>query len=320
MLGISISTVSRALKNHPDISENTRQKVAELAQIIDYEPNANAVQLRTKNSRLFGLLVPTISNFFYESFISAIEEEGRKNGYSVMILQSGNDVNIETENLRLFRQNRISGLFACITPQTTDLAGFAKMKELEIPVVFFDKVPDREGLHKVCLADEQAGSIAAEAIIRKKKKKVLAIFGNTQMSITQKRQESFSTQFSLYASDTALTILHAHSSEEARLAIHSELVKPNKADTIFCMSDEILIGVTKALQEMNIHYPKQISLIAISNGFIPKLFYPEISYVETSGHKLGKLAFTQMMACLAGSSSLPDLTVEAVLVEGGSMS
>lgn len=319
MLGVSVSTVSRALKNHPDISEATRLKVAELAQILDYEPNASAVHLRTKNSKLLGLLVPSIFNFFYESFISAIEEEGRKNGYSIMILQSGNDPDMELNNLKLFRQNRITGLFACISPLTEDLFGFDKMKELDIPVIFFDKVPDKEGIHKVCLADEQAAIIAAEAIIRKKKKNLLALFGDTHMSITQKRLRAFSKYFADQAPTIQISIAHTLSSEEARLVTREYLAKNPTPDTIFCMSDEILIGTTKALQEMHITYPDKISLIAISNGFIPTLFYPEITYVETSGKKLGKLAFAQMMERIGGDDSKTELSVEAVLMEGGSI-
>ncbi len=319
MLGVSVSTVSRALKNHPDISETTRLKVAELAQILDYEPNANAVQLRTRNSKVFGLLVPSIFNFFYESFISAIEEEGRKKGYSIMILQSGNDPAIELENLKLFRQNRITGLFACISPLTEDLSGFDKMKESDIPVIFFDKVPGKEGIHKICLADEQAATIAAETICRKKKKNVLALFGDTHMSITQKRLMAFSKYFATHASSIQLTIAHTLSTEEARSVTLEHLSKKIIPDTVFCMSDEILTGTTKALQEKNLTYPDKISLIAISNGFIPKLFYPEITYVETSGNKLGKLAFTEMMARIAGDDSKTELSVEAVLVEGGSI-
>ena len=303
MLGLSVSTVSRALKHHPDISETTRSKVAELAQLLDYEPNANAVHLRTRNSKVFGLLVPSISNFFYETFISAIEEEGRKNGYSIMILQSGNDPEIEMENLKLFRQNRITGLFACITPKTEDFSGFTKMKELDIPVIFFDKVPDKEGIHTVCLADEQAAAIAAETIIRNKKKNVLALFGDTHMSITQKRSMAFSKYFADNAPSIQISVAHALSSEEARLTTINYLSAQPMPDTLFCMSDEILIGATKALQEMTVAYPDKISLIAISNGFIPKLFYPEITYVETSGNKLGKLAFKQMMSRLTMSAS-----------------
>ena len=97
MLGLSISTVSRALKNHPDISERTKQRVTELATALDYEPNTNAVQLRTSKNNLFGLIVPSISNFFYDSFVAAVEEECRKNNYSMIILQSGDDPTAEAE-------------------------------------------------------------------------------------------------------------------------------------------------------------------------------------------------------------------------------
>ena len=92
MLGLSISTVSRALKDHPDISDKTKLRVKELANALDYEPNANAINLRTSKNNLFGLIVPSISNFFYDSFIAAVEEECRKKNYSMLILQSGDDV------------------------------------------------------------------------------------------------------------------------------------------------------------------------------------------------------------------------------------
>ena len=95
ILGLSISTISRALKDHPDISDKTKQRVVELATTLDYEPNANAINLRTSNSKLFGLIVPSISNGFYNSFISSVEEECRRNGYSLMILQSGDSPDIE---------------------------------------------------------------------------------------------------------------------------------------------------------------------------------------------------------------------------------
>ncbi|MCF6396859.1 hypothetical protein L2I55_26445, partial [Klebsiella pneumoniae] len=89
-------------------------------------------------------MVPSISNFFYHSFISSVEEESRKNGYSVMILQTGNNPAIELENLKICRQNRITGLFACISPDTHDIQQFLRMEDLEIPVIFFDKVPQTE--------------------------------------------------------------------------------------------------------------------------------------------------------------------------------
>ncbi|MBC7886588.1 MAG: LacI family DNA-binding transcriptional regulator [Ferruginibacter sp.] len=314
VLGLSISTVSRALKNHPDIAEKTKQRVTELATTLDYEPNANAIQLRTSKSNVFGLVVPFISNFFYHSFISSVEEESRRNNYSLMILQSGDDPFVEITNLKLCRQNRISGLFACISTQTTHVEAYLKLKELDIPVIFFDKVPDVGNCNKVCVADEASATMAATAILEKKKKKVLAIFGNNNLLITRKRLSAFTKTID---NKINLLIHHANNAEEAEALTLASLSQ--NPDTVFCMSDEILTGAMKAIQKSALKVPGDISVIAISNGFIPKLYYPEITYVETSGYKLGKLAFTSMMACLAGSTFMHELTTESILVEGGSI-
>jgi LacI family transcriptional regulator len=314
MLGISISTVSRALKNHPDISEKTKIRVKELATALDYEPNAYAIQLRTSKSNLFGLIVPTVSNFFYDSFIASIEEESRKNNYALMILQSGDNAAIEQENLKLCRQNRVSGVFVCLSSQTANLDAYAKFKDLDIPVIFFDKVPESNEYNKVCVADALSATIAAEAIKAKKKKKVLAIFGSPGFSITKKRLEAFEKALDGKAS---LIIEYAENAALAESITTAALAQ--KPDCVFCMSDEILTGAMKALQQAHLKVPKDIAVIGISNGFIPKLYYPEITYAETSGYKLGKLAFSSMMASIAGSKFVQELIAESLLVEGGSI-
>lgn len=317
ILGISISTVSRALKHHPDISLKTRQKVIELAEALDYEPNASAVQLRTKNSKLLGLMVPTVSNYFYETFISAVEEDARKQGYSVMILQSGNDPVIELENLKLFRQNRVSGLFVCLSSSTTDLKGFDRMRELEIPVVFFDNVPDETHLHKICMADEKSAQLAAARILQQSYTSILAIFGNPQLSITKKRESALERVFQAHPG-IQLLIEHANNSEEAK-DISNKMLNKHLPDIIFCMSDEVLIGVLKTIQEKGLRYPDNIALLSISNGTIPKLFHPQITYIETSGEKMGRLAFSHMLDCMNGNIEAKELLVDALLVEGGSL-
>jgi LacI family transcriptional regulator len=317
ILGLSISTISRALKDHPDISDKTKQRVVELATTLDYEPNANAINLRTSNSKLFGLIVPSIGNTFYNSFIAAVEEECRKAGYSLMILQSGDDPAVELASLKLCRQNRVTGLFVCITPETTNIEAFLKLKEIEVPVIFFDKVPEDPSCNKVCVADAASATTAAMAIINKKKKKVLALFGNANLLITKKRQGAFKQTIEDHGSKIKIITDTAMSTAQAEEQMLDHL--KDKPDTVFCMSDEILMGVMKALQRKNLRVPEDISVITISNGEIPKLYYPEITYVETSGAKLGKLAFSRMMVCLAGSTFIQNLTIDSVLVEGGSL-
>ncbi len=319
VLGLSISTISRALKNHPDISVKTKQKVLELAKTLDYEPNANAINLRTSKSKVFGLIVPHISNYFYDSFIAAVEEDSRLHGYSLMILQSGDDPEIEVTNLKLCRQNRVMGVFVCITPKTKEIDPFLRFADFNTPVIFFDKVPSDLFCNKVCLADAEAAMIAAEKIIQKKKKKVLAIFGDKELSITQKRTDAFVSLFHKKAETIPLFVEHAHSPEEAREISKKYFQSKNKPDTVFCMSDEILTGVMKSIQELNLKIPEDIAIITISNGFFPKLYTPEITYVETNGHKLGKLAFGRMLSLLAGNSETQELVQESALVEGGSI-
>jgi LacI family transcriptional regulator len=317
-LSISISTVSRALKNHPDISDATKRKVKELAELMEYEPNTYAVNLRTNASRVFGVIVPVISNLFYESFISALEEDARQLGYSLMILQSGDDTITEIENLKLCKLNRVAGIFICIATHSTHSETYMRYIDAGIPMVFFDKVPAIDSCNKVCPADEEAATIAATTIIKYNKKRILAIFGNPDLSISRKRMDAFSKIFASDAPKIPLVTENADSSLHAKKIV-LDYFKTKKADHIFCMSDEILIGVMQATYELNLKIPKDVSVLAISNGFLPALFNPSITYVETSGFKLGKLAMKRMSDHLNGQTFSRVIILPSMLVEGSSM-
>ncbi|RTL58454.1 MAG: LacI family transcriptional regulator [Sphingobacteriales bacterium] len=318
LLNISVSTVSRALKNHPDISDKTKKKVQELAAMMDYEPNAHAISLRTNTSKLLGLIVPALSNFFYTSFLTALEEESRKHGYTLITLQSGDNTNIEQENLKLCRINHIAGLFIAISPETKNIDSFLRMEKNGVPVIFFDKVPDAENCNKVRMADEEAAIMAAEVIQKSKRKKILALFGNQEFSITKKRWKSFTGYFEKNAPATEVISVFVSSTQEAITETEKEM-KQHEPDAVFCMSDEILAGAMKSIKKLKINVPKKVAVIAISNGFIPQLFDPEITYVETSGMELGKLAFNRMINYFNGQTTSQELIVPSKYVKGGSI-
>lgn len=319
VLGVSISTVSRALKDHPDISQSTKTKVKELAEAMEYEPNNYAVQLRTQQSNVLGILVPSIDNFFYDSFIAAVEEDARVHGYSVMIMQSRDKAELETSNLHLFRKNRVMGLFTAVSIETEDMTPFHKLEELKIPVVFFDRVPETKEYHKVCLADAEAARIAAAAIIEKKKKRVLAVFGHPHLSISKIRVASFKETFDRQSPKTKLSIDFCEGSAESKRIVLEALKEKDRPDVIFCMGDLHLIGAMYAVHKLKLKVPDDIAIISISNGLIPTLYDPKITYVETSGFKLGKLAFTQMLSCLKNDNTPEEVILECLLVEGGSL-
>ena len=319
VLGISISTVSRALKDHPDIAQSTKAKVKELAEALEYEPNNYAVQLRTQQSNVLGILVPSIDNFFYDSFIAAVEEDARMHGYSVMIMQSRDRAELEASNLHLFRKNRIMGLFAAVSIETEDMTPFHKLEELKIPVVFVDRVAEVEGYHKVCMADAEATRIAAEAIIKKGKKRVLALFGHPHLSISKIRCATLKETFAEQSPQTKLNVEFCEGSAESKRIVLEALKGEDRPDVIFCMGDLHLMGAMYAIHQLKLKVPDEIAIISISNGLIPTLYDPKITYVETSGYKLGKLAFSQMHSCLKNQETEEEVIVESLLVEGGSL-
>lgn len=318
LLNISVSTVSRALKNHPDISEKTKKKVQELAEMMDYEPNAHAISLRTNSSKLIGFIVPALSNFFYTSFLTTLESECRKNGYTLITFQSADSSVIELEILKLCRINNIAGLFIAISPETKDMEPFMRMERKGIPVIFIDKVPEADDCNKVRMADEEAAVKAAESIIKNQRKNVLAILGNKEFSITKKRWKSFADCFQLQSPTAKVTPLFVSSSEEATIETEKYL-KENTPDAIFCMSDEILAGAMKSIKKKNLKIPSKTAIIAISNGFIPQLFEPEVTYIETSGMELGKYAFNRLLSYFNGQTAPQEIIVPCHYISGESI-
>ena len=319
-LNISISTVSRALKNHPDISDETKRKVTETAAMLEYEPNAYAISLRTNKSRLLGIIIPYISYYFYHSFITAAEEEAKKNNYSLLILQSGDNPESELENLKVCRINKVAAVFISISPHTKDIKPFMRLTEDNTPVIFFDRVPDYEACDKVRINDEEAATLAANKILSSGYKKVLAIFGNPELSITRKREQTFNKILGDKLLSNNLTEVNAISSKEAQERTTEALESKNKPEVIFCMSDEVLTGVMKSIQKLKLNIPEDIAVISISNdNFIPTLYEPEITYIETSGYDLGKLAFKRMLDYMAGKTFIQEVLLPPKLMEGRSM-
>ena len=320
LLNISISTASRALKDHPDIADITKQKVKELAEMLEYEPNPYAIQLSTSNSKVFGLMVPEVSNLFYTSIIDAIEDESRKIGYTLIILKTDDNPEIEAAHIKYCKKHRVAGLFACVTPNASNFDMFQSLSKSNIPVIFYDRVPDSTNCNRVCFADELAATIAAEAILEKNKKKVLAIFAPLGLSISQKRLKAFQLAFQQHQAAPELMVYHTDSTADTKTYIKEILSTEARPDTIFCMTDVILQITMKAVLESKLRIPQDVAIITISNSdFFPKLYTPEITYVETSGYKLGTLALSAMMNCVKEDVPYQELYIDAYLVPGQSL-
>jgi len=319
-LGLSISTISRALKDHPDISPATRKRVKELAELSEYEPNTFALNLRTNQSKIIGVIVPYFQNLFYEYFISALDEEVRKEGYSLLILQSGESVDTELKNLNIMKKNRVELLFVSTTENTDNIEPLMKLSAVGIPVVFFDRVPEDETYDKIRFADAEAGRMAAMRLIKGKKKHILCLFSDKpDLSIVNKRISAFRDTFRELSPKTVLDIQFQPDQETGEKIILKALGRKNTPDAILCIGDNSLIWAMKTLQKKGLQIPADIGVISISNGFVPTLYNPDVTHILTNGYRLGKLAFTRLQEILEGKTDPRELVIPAVLVEGGSL-
>ena len=139
-LGISITTVSKALKDYPDVSAKTKARVKEEAANLNYKPNVFAVNLRTKESKTLGLIIPEVVHHFFSSVINGIIEQAEKKGYLVIILQSNENFELEKKQVDLLISKRVDGIMISLASTTAEISHINRIKELEIPLVMFDKI------------------------------------------------------------------------------------------------------------------------------------------------------------------------------------
>ena len=295
MASVSVSTVSRALKDHPDIGLPLRNKIKDLAAEMNYHPNMMAVHLRKQRSNVIGLIIPEFNMFFFPSVIKGISEVIQRLGYRLMVLQSNDNLDREIENVRICRENGVDGLLMMLSNQTQQLDHLQEMKEAEIPVVLFDKVLDNNDFDEVIIHDVEATQVCTDFLIKTGCRRILGLFGNPNLMITDKRLAGFKAGI---AATNNLAVATDHQFVNNTFAAWAciERVFPTfQPDGIFAMSDEIIAGVIPALKKMKILIPEQCSVLGISDGYLPRILDPEMTYLHHDGYTLGKMAATHLI-------------------------
>jgi len=176
-LGISITTVSKALKNYPDVSEKTRKAVIALAEELNYTPNSFAVNLRTKESKTIGLIIPEVVHHFFSNVINGIIAEAEKKGYLVIILQSNESLELEKKQVALLINKRVDGIIMSLSNESNNDFHIKEILRKEIPFVQFDKISKLIPSSKVIINDQKAAMEAVQHLIDKGCKKIAHIRG-----------------------------------------------------------------------------------------------------------------------------------------------
>jgi LacI family transcriptional regulator len=297
-LGISITTVSKALKNYPDVSEKTKQSVLDLANNLQYTPNSFAVNLRMKESKTIGLIIPEVVHHFFSSVVNGIIAEAEKNGYLVIILQSNESLELEKKQVELLINKRVDGIILSLSNESNDDLHLKEIVRREIPLVQFDKIAKLIPSSKVIINDQKAAFEATEHLIRKGCKKIAHIRGpvNPQNAIDRflgykKALENNNIPFDPKLVYTCKNVTFEEGKEFAEQIIkdHSDV------DGIFVITDLVAVGVLAHLNEINIKVPEKIKIIGFSNWFMSQVITPKLSTVDQPSYEMGVQSFKLLL-------------------------
>lgn len=318
LLEVSPSTVSRALKDHPDIGQTTKNKVKQVAEELGYFPNNQAVNFRQRKSKLFGLILPELGRFFSPDMVRGIEEITRKKGYSLVVFQSNESLEKEKECVNLCRSFGIDGLLACLTRETKNIDHFQGFAKNNIPVVFVDKVIKDKGSARVLINGYNAAFTAIQYLAKRNYQKIGGIFANENLTMTKRRKAGFQAALTkhqlLYKEDFCI---HGSTIEEIKIGFLQLLKQVERPDAIFTMTDEILSAVIQILHEEGLSIPNDIAVISISNGYLPYYINPNITFIKHSGYEVGKTATDLLIDLIENPSMVLQrhIELETYLVE-----
>lgn len=297
-LGISITTVSKALKNYADVSEKTKKAVIALAEELHYTPNSFAVNLRTKESRTIGLIVPEFVHHFFSNVVNGIIAEAEKNGYLVIILQSNESLELEKKQVALLINKRVDGILMSLSNESNDDEHIKEILRRNIPFVQFDKISKLIPSSKVIINDQKAAMEAVQHLIDKGCKKISHIRGpvNPQNAIDRFLGYKKTLEKNGIPYDPKLVYTCKHVTFDEGIAFARQIIEDHPdVDGIFAITDLVAVGVLTYFNENKIKVPQQIKVIGFSNWFMSQIITPKLSTVDQPSLAMGIAAFNLLL-------------------------
>jgi DNA-binding LacI/PurR family transcriptional regulator len=306
-LGISPSTVSRALNDHPDCSQKTKEIVKKTAAALSYTPNPSAKSLKSNRTTTIGVIVPEIEHEFFSSAISGIEKVAYKSNHTIIVCQSNESYEREVENTILMTRHRVAGVIVSISLTTRNGQHFQMLSKRHIPLVFFDRVCDDVTASKVIIDDYQSAYDAVSYLIKKGRRKIAHFGGSMEVDIYSKRRNGYVDAIEknhLPRLETLMT--NGQLYEEHGYASFDTLLRENNIpDAIFAVNDAVAIGAFQRIQEAGLKIPDDVAIIGFSNDKITRLVNPPITTVHQPSKEMGEKAAEILIQIIEGKPIEP---------------
>lgn len=299
-LGLSTSTVSRALRDSYEISPETKKLVLDYAEKINYQPNPIALSLKERRTHSIGVIVAEIANSFFSQAIDGIESVAYRNGYNVIISQTRESYEREVINLNYLTSRSIDGLIVSVASETSDFSNFRELHDRGMPIVFFDRIVPELNTHKVTVDSYRGAYDATLHLIKNGYRQIAALANNSGLSITRDRLAGYLAAladhglkqedgFIRYCEHGGLVL------GEVENAMHHLLSVNGRPDAILALSDKLTTGCLRTLKSHKIRVPQDIGLIGFSNSDLTELVDPSLSIIKQPAFEMGEIATNSLL-------------------------
>ena len=294
-LGLSTSTVSRALRGGYEISEETKTIVLEYAKKINYKPNPIALSLKERRSHSIGVVVCEIANNFFSQAINGIESIAYSAGYHVIITQSNESHDREIVNVQHLASRSVDGLLVSLSSESSDVSHLKELHDKGLPIVFFDRVSAEIQTHKVIANNFKGAFEATEFLIKRGHTRIAHLTNAKHLSITKERLEGYKSALDKYG----LTFDERYVKycqyggliqDELEELVAELLALPERPDAIFIAQDKLSTGFLLAIRQAEPDYASQLKIAGFTNSSVVDLFEPPITAVRQPAFEIGQAA------------------------------
>lgn len=299
ILNLSISTVSKALRDSHDIGKTTKEKVLKLAEELNYQPNPHASSLRKHKSKTIAVIIPEVANNFFALAINGIESVAREKGYHVLIYLTHEDFANEIAFTRHLNSGRVDGVLISVAHNDKDFLHLHDLKKKGLPIIFFDRVCEDFDTAKVVTDDYESGYLATKHLIEQGCKRIAHLGISRNLSIGNKRLKGYvqALQDKNIPVDESLIIGCTNEHDQDVVLIH-DLFKNQKPDGIFATVEKYAITTYAICRELNLNIPADVKVIGFSNLQTAEFLNPSLSTITQPAYEMGKEAATMLFKAL----------------------
>ena len=314
-LGVSIATVSRALRGSHEVGEEMRQKVKKLAKQLNYRPNPFAQSLRQEAPRIIGVIVPNLVTHYYAAVLDGIESYAIENDYNVISSNTHESYEMEKRAVDNYISMHVSGIIACLAQDTIDYKHFEELADMGIPLVFFARTCLSDRFSHVVADGDVAAYEATKHLIDTGSHRIAFIGGPNHLDMVRRRKHGYLEALREYKIpiDRTLVACGKIDFDVARNATINMLKRDDRPDSILAFNDIVTYAAFDAIKSLNLRIPQDVSIIGFTDGDSAAFVTPRLSAIMDQAHEQGRKVCELLIRAIDGDTKIYHEVVPMIL-------